>query len=312
MDLRSAAYKYLDVRAENGDELDVLCPVHEDRNPSCRVNTKKGLYYCHTCHAAGKLETLLKEMAGGHITISNEIDIHELDLSSLNGSSHHHPERWLDQFDGDDRYWIEKRGLKPSTVRRFRLGFDAANRQPTYPIRDLQGRVLGVVRRQLGRFVQTRYLYPDGVRVHDHLFGAFEAVSEYGSCSTVYLTEGAVDAMAMWEAGVVGLGIYGSRISEQQVSILRKLGANVVVLAFDDDAAGDKAVWGWRAPTKDGREGKFIPGAVHMLKGFIVERIDWEMIRGPERPRSKSRQLDPASISRRQRRELIEDTVGVL
>lgn len=311
MDLRAAAYKYLDVRSESGDELDVLCPVHEDSNPSCRVNVKKGVYYCHTCHAAGKLEFVLKEMAGGYLTLSNEVDLLDMQGIELDPEPRFHSERWLDQFDDDGDYWTQERGLKMATVRRYRLGHDHALDQPTYPIRDERGRVLGVVRRRLEHWARPRYLYPDGVKVHEHLFGLHEATQDHGTSSVVYLTEGAIDAMALAEVGVVAMGMYGSKLGDAQVELLRRFGATVVVLAFDDDEAGDQAAWGWSTSPKRG-QGKFIPGAVHKLKGFVVETVDWSLLRGPERPRGKARQLDPASLSRRKRRELVEAPLSLV
>ena len=45
----------------SGDERDLLCPFHEDKTPSARVNLPKDLYFCHGCGAKGNAVTYLKE-----------------------------------------------------------------------------------------------------------------------------------------------------------------------------------------------------------------------------------------------------------
>jgi hypothetical protein len=304
VNLRTAAYRHLDVRKESGDELDIICPVHEDSNPSARVNVSKGVWYCHTCHASGKLEDLLKSIVGGGVIISNEVDIDRLTKPDLDDEPTYYRESWLDQFTGDIDYWAE-RGLKLSTIKRFRLGTDIETGYPVYPIRDEYGRVLGVTMRRTEKWARPKYLYPSGVKVHDELFGLYEARQEARS-SEVFLTEGAIDAMALWDVGATAMAIYSSRISDEQVAKLRRFGPSVVTLAFDDDEAGDKAIWGWES-----KRGGLIPGAVHALRGFVVQRVDWSLLRGPQRPQRRSQQLDPASISRRKRRELISSPLPI-
>ena len=45
----------------SGDELDFLCPFHEDKTPSARVNFQKDVYFCHACGSKGNAVTYLKE-----------------------------------------------------------------------------------------------------------------------------------------------------------------------------------------------------------------------------------------------------------
>ena len=45
----------------SGDELDFLCPFHEDKTPSARVNLQKDVYFCHACGSKGNAVTYLKE-----------------------------------------------------------------------------------------------------------------------------------------------------------------------------------------------------------------------------------------------------------
>jgi DNA primase len=38
---------------KRGHEWVVLCPGHDDRNPSCRLNTTKNRWYCDVCSDGG-------------------------------------------------------------------------------------------------------------------------------------------------------------------------------------------------------------------------------------------------------------------
>lgn len=41
----------------HGDEYQALCPVHNEKNPSCSFNFKTGLWHCHSCDAQGNYIT---------------------------------------------------------------------------------------------------------------------------------------------------------------------------------------------------------------------------------------------------------------
>ena len=38
-----------------GDEVQVLCPFHEDGDPSLSINLKTGLFHCHGCGVSGDI-----------------------------------------------------------------------------------------------------------------------------------------------------------------------------------------------------------------------------------------------------------------
>lgn len=50
------------VRYKDGRvEQKILCPVHEETEPSCSVNLDEGLFRCHACQAAGDGYSLIME-----------------------------------------------------------------------------------------------------------------------------------------------------------------------------------------------------------------------------------------------------------
>lgn len=216
----------------SGIERKFSCPVHRDVNPSASVNILKGKWYCYTCHARGT--------ADGAVFEDMDDDTFMSALNHLVGETERefHPEGWLDQFDAGlpCEYWCSR--FEPETVAHFRLGYDAVKDAATYALRDPAGRCIGVVRRSLAG--GTKYRYPRHVKTNDLLFNY-----EPTNVDMVILTEGATDAMAAWEAGFtqesgyLALATFSNRISASQTALLARLGLSRVVVAYDDDEAGN-------------------------------------------------------------------------
>lgn len=205
-------------------ERPFLCPVHSDHNASASVNVQKRVWFCHSCGARGTTEGIYFE--------------ERLDLDYIDELLAEHqvlPESYLDLFlpPVPAQYWRD-RGFSDEACRHFQLGIDPASGRPTYPLRDAQGQLLGVVTRNITGD-GPKYKYPKGVKVHELLFNYTPVID------TVTLVEGALDAVACWDVGFHAMGIYGSSLSDRQVSLLRSTGADRILLAFDNDRAGRAA-----------------------------------------------------------------------
>lgn len=261
-----------------GIERKFTCPVHRDVNPSASVNILKGVWYCYRCHAHGTVD--------GAVYDDMDDDTFATALERLVGEEEHefHPESWLDQFDAGlaCEYWLSR--FEPETVSHFRLGYDAVRDAATYALRDPAGRVLGVVRRSLAG--GTKYRYPRHVKTNDLLFN-YQAVS----VEAVLLTEGATDAMALWEAGFraetgwLALATFSNRISASQAHLLARLGPSRIVIAYDDDE----------------------PGAAGSVQVAALLATDYDLSR-PVFPRHAK---DMADLSVAQRREAVEQAIAL-
>jgi len=61
----------------SNSEWQVLCPFHDDHNPSMNVNIKSGLYFCHSCNAKGDYLTFYQKKTGKSFPDSvNELGQH--------------------------------------------------------------------------------------------------------------------------------------------------------------------------------------------------------------------------------------------
>jgi DNA primase len=105
--------------------------------------------------------------------------------------------------------------------------------KPCYPLRGPSGRPLGVVHRNIHED-GPKYKYPYGVRTSELLFGLYEATQTL----RLFLVEGAMDVVAVREAGHDALGTYGARLYEHQLEEIVALHPREVLIAYDMDKAG--------------------------------------------------------------------------
>jgi len=189
-----------------------------------------------------------------------------------------YPESWLNQYDAGPvhPYWVERVG--EAVARTFRLGFDPEAEAVTYPLRDPDGGVRGIVRRSLGG-TGPKYMYPSGVDV-GHLL--FHYTPEHREA--VVLAEGALDAIALWSVGIDAFAIYGSRLSEHQVKLIDKIDPTYVITCYDLDAAG------WQAHVETERA----------CRDRLIDRIVWP----------KGWGSDVAELSLEHRRKVVHDLVS--
>jgi DNA primase len=108
-------------------------------------------------------------------------------------------------------------------------------------------------------------MYPRGLKISHCLFGAGVAREDYEMFAlakqgvtpkadrisqhryqnveppALVITEGAIDAMVAYEVGAIGVAMLGSRISEEQVEIIKRLAPPQIIVATDADRAGREA-----------------------------------------------------------------------
>lgn len=125
------------------------------------------------------------------------------------------------------------RGISHSTIERFRLGFvkDPAPGHGRYrgrlaiPYEDGQGRERGIRYRTLDG-AQPKYL---STKRFSHLFAVRASDNP-----VVYLTEGEIDAMVLWQLGLRAVGVPGTQMWQDEYRFLFR-NCDEVVICFDND-----------------------------------------------------------------------------
>lgn len=208
----------------HGEWRSFTCPEHPDANPSARVNVVSGKWVCMVCHARGDSK--------GYVV--DPIVLLDQAMAMLEDVDLTKPESWLDQFDSGPvhEYWTSR--FTEEACRTYRLGWDGTRGKPCYPIRDISGQPLGVVHRNVDDPEGPKYKYPRGVSTSRLLFG----LRELDDVRRLFIVEGAMDVVAVREAGHDAVGTYGSRLYPEQLREIVALHPGAVILAYDMDSAG--------------------------------------------------------------------------
>jgi DNA primase len=133
---------------KRGREFTGLCPFHNEKSPSFTVNDDKGFFHCFGCGAHGDVigfvmrngglafpeavEQIAQE-AGLAVPQVRPEDRQKADQVSTLGKAMEEAARWFEaQLRGaagaEGMAYLQRRGLKPETMERFRLGFAPASR----------------------------------------------------------------------------------------------------------------------------------------------------------------------------------------
>ena len=237
-----------------GVERKFNCHVHDDTNASASVNVDKGWWYCYGCGAKGEV--------GNEDELPDFTFFHRQIERTLKKAPEIYPESWLDLFDAGpvNKYWLGR--FSEQACREFRLGYDATVDKPCYPLRYPNGDVAGVVHRSING-EEPKYRYPYGVDIGKMLFNYKNYLVD-----ELWLVEGAMDVIALHEAGITAFGIFGSRLKHAQVELITRCEPKNIVLCFDKDSAGAKAR----------------VDAANMLwsKGFNLSTAKWDSEKGKD------------------------------
>lgn len=230
-----------------GIERAFRCHVHDDKHASASINSLTYKWFCFSCGAGGTYRGEMDPVAF-HLAIANVMD-------RMDRVERVYPEAYLSLFDslGPGDYWLSRFG--EPICHEHRLGVSMDGRYATLPVRDVTGRIMGTIRRDLTGEDQCKYRYPPGVGMSKYLYN-------YHRCEgdVILLTEGATDAIAAEEAGFPNaMATYRNGLSVAQVALLRRYAPSLVLICYDQDGAGDSG-----AAT-----------AATQLAGFTTQRVVW-------------------------------------
>lgn len=244
-----------------GREYDIPCPnpKHDDRSPSCGVNTTTGYWNCFSCGVGGDIAELGSLVLGLPVEdIERMLSPHTTEalLTRLQGRMKrltakpmknkpyllpHHPEplkyQTTELLERDfSLYTIAKWGLRwvpeatlPGQEKEYTIRQSIA-----IPIRDATGELRAWCYRSTNESPQwqPRYLYTYGVELSELWWGD----EFHASAPRVTVVEGALDGMWCDQNGFPARALLGSKMGDKK--ILRLQDHKSVTLLGDLDAAG--------------------------------------------------------------------------
>ena len=246
-------------------DFNIICPFHEDINPSMRICLADGSFFCFGCEAKGnaldfvrKVHPELNELQACVLLeqILNSKEVKTLNVKyrkkrrlqnkqALNEAHDYY--YGLRSIDWNDIHtkeehevlqYMKQRGFneRALNIAQCRTNYNIA--YPfIFPILD-NGEFKGWVGRTMNKYVEKKrkYLYNDGFRKRDTLCGNYE------QNKVVFICEGFMDYLSLRTRGHLKnvVAILGWHISDEQVQKLKDKGVTTVVSALDNDSAGNK------------------------------------------------------------------------
>lgn len=287
--------------SRTGRNLKCSCPFHSEKTPSCVIYQDNGSFYCFGCGAGGdvitfimKIENLdyieairfLADRAGIAMPESDYDDgsaNEKKRLLEMNKAAAKFFYSNLKTKDGKEglRYLIEKRGLKPETIKKFGLGvatnhwtalknhmlalgysehelvrasllnqkdgrtFDFFVNRVIFPIFDLRGNVIAFSGRTLDPESKgMKYLNSRETSLYKKsrtLFSLNFAKNSSVKTKSLILCEGNVDVISLHQAGFDTAVATCGTAITPEHARLMSQYCDEVYLCYDTDAAGQKA-----------------------------------------------------------------------
>lgn len=245
------------IAGETASDLICYCCFHDNKDsPSFNIETRAPYRWkCWNgkCDKRGNIVSLLttkgftyleaKKMLVKGATEVNDLvglvnDLMGVDLEDYeNKWEAFDPDKFRnldEQHDFPVKDYLANRGIYAEAYDYFKLGFSPKKRMLTIPAFDERGVMMGVIGRSID---SKRYQISTGMAKGEIIWNANNA-REYDS---IILTEGALDAVYVWQAGFQNVGaILGSSISDTQWGIIRSNWSDVICF-FDNDDAGHAA-----------------------------------------------------------------------
>lgn len=248
----------------SGNNAMINCPFHSDgleKKPSCGVlladNTNygdrvpAGTFHCFTCGERGELNYLVSKLLGyndigliGEKWLRNRFNYtHEnYRREEFDGLFEHQKEaikcmiteEELKKFDYYHQYMYD-RGLTDKVIDFFRIGYDREHKAVTFPIRNLDGIVVGMQK----RYTQFKGFFNEGL-TGKVIYGLYETLKVDYQNRDVYITESPLDALTAWVNKNCGIALLGMP-SNEQLQILKESSIRSFIIATDNDKAGIKA-----------------------------------------------------------------------
>lgn len=244
-------------------DFNIICPFHEDINPSMRICLTDGSFFCFGCEAKGNALDFVKkvhpELNDLQACVLLEQILNSKEVKTLNVkyrkkrrlqnkqalNEAHDYYYGLRSIDWNDIHtkeehevlqYMKQRGFNALNIAQCRTNYNIA--YPfIFPILD-NGEFKGWVGRTMNKYVEKKrkYLYNDGFRKRDTLCGNYE------QNKVVFICEGFMDYLSLRTRGHLKnvVAILGWHISDEQVQKLKDKGVTTVVSALDNDSAGNK------------------------------------------------------------------------
>jgi len=253
---------------QRGDDYQCSCPFHKDIKPSFGIN-KDGIWHCFSCGEKGNAIQLVQKILDidnykiaekwiedkyyKFILETPTIPTLDFTLKEENKievpKKQYIPKEELNKYKFYHPYMYERK-LTNQIIQMFDIGYDKdfilEKKDPngnikydhfgpaiTFPVKDINGNILFIARRCINNKI---FHYPDGAE--KPLYGVYELFKYHKDVKQIWVCESILDSLYLWTQNRVAVALNGLGSSEQYRE-LESLGIKEMILALDNDKAGE-------------------------------------------------------------------------
>lgn len=229
----------------NNNSIRMCCPFHNGNNPTS-FSIKEGfIWYCFTgCKEGGNLIKFFKKYYNTESEeeiISNIVenvtikDTKQRVKQETPYTPTLFPVRILGKLVALNKY----RGFTKETLWRYSVVLNKSHNNVVFPIKDKKGDIYGATCRTLNPNYKEQKMakwvhYPPSIRTSHFLYG----IDVIENPKKIFICEGCVDVLNLYQNGFNGVAIYGTKMSVEQMNMLMQFPLCKKILALDGDKSG--------------------------------------------------------------------------
>lgn len=252
-------------RRGSGRRHFILCPLHQEREPSCLIDHGRNRFHCFGCGEHGSILDFVARLENCTVARAAEIvsercgiaprdeetpgkeadavrGVRKETTSTAPAIPHNPPLQWRLQLDPSHPY-LAVRGVRPDIIEQFGLGFcdrGMMRGRIGIPIHDEAGQLIAYAGRWAEKDVpegRPRYLLPRGFHKQLVLFN----LHRVKGARALTIVESYWSVFRLAALGVPAVALMGRDLSAAQRELLTAAGVRYVHVMLDGDQPGRSA-----------------------------------------------------------------------
>lgn len=236
LNIREVVSAHVDIKDNK-----VVCPFHDDKNPSMIINTDESKRYYNTVHCF--VCRKLWDPIGFHAGMTNQSQVESardlatkfsLEFYAKVDSAAIERRQFINKtvvsLTNTHRKYLIGRGIEQSGIEKFNLGGDGPC--IVQPIYDDVGTLKFYNKRSM---IDPKGHYLEFEAPKNSVLGGLNVSKSMAG--PLYITEGFFDVIQAWQEGIACANVFTNGLSEEQARLALKH-FDDIVLAFDNDEAG--------------------------------------------------------------------------
>ena len=255
--------KDVNYKMASSGSIMLTCPYHgggNENKPSMGMTTREikkrdrvipiGYCHCFSCHEKVKLERFISHCFGmddGGVfgarwlidRFTADIDNRACFFEPIKQESTEAKQEYISE-DELAKYsfihpYMKERYLEYKQIADYDIGYDSTTDCITFPVHDIKGKALFVVKRNVKH---KKFYIPDGV--DKPLYGIYQVMKNFSNSIELYVCESILNALMLVKWGKPAVALLGTG-SDYQIDMLKQLDYRRIILCLDNDSAGDAA-----------------------------------------------------------------------